>query len=131
MLLNTITSSPVCTYTVLCCNTMPFGLVSAWNKRRRSKSEDQINPCNIYFLFWSIQLCGFIAWDFGFNILFFFFQGHTNLWNSGKSNTENHQQRDEMHQPYIRSKKWKTQHVLSVMRIFLGREDSVEYIKAL
>lgn len=23
---------------------MPFGLVSAWNKRRRSKSEDQINP---------------------------------------------------------------------------------------
>lgn len=25
--------------------TMPFGLVSAWNKRRRSKSEDQINPC--------------------------------------------------------------------------------------
>ncbi|KAL9149511.1 hypothetical protein ABFS82_12G114000 [Erythranthe guttata] len=24
---------------------MPFGLVSAWNKRRRSKSEDQINPC--------------------------------------------------------------------------------------
>ncbi|XP_020551500.1 probable serine/threonine-protein kinase PBL28 [Sesamum indicum] len=23
---------------------MPFGLVSAWNKRRRSKSEDQMNP---------------------------------------------------------------------------------------
>ncbi|XP_060214358.1 probable serine/threonine-protein kinase PBL28 isoform X1 [Lycium barbarum] len=23
---------------------MPFGLVSAWNKRRRSKSEDQLNP---------------------------------------------------------------------------------------
>ncbi|XP_027151026.1 probable serine/threonine-protein kinase PBL28 isoform X1 [Coffea eugenioides] len=29
---------------------MPFGLVSAWNKRRRSKSEDHINPCMFQFL---------------------------------------------------------------------------------
>lgn len=27
---------------------MPFGLVSAWNKRRRSKSQDQTDPCRFF-----------------------------------------------------------------------------------
>lgn len=30
---------------------MPFGLVSAWNKRRRAKSQDQGEPCNAFLLF--------------------------------------------------------------------------------
>ncbi|XAR65031.1 Non-specific serine/threonine protein kinase [Bertholletia excelsa] len=35
---------------------MPFGLVSAWNKRRRSKSEDQIDPW-IYkpMVYWKLE----------------------------------------------------------------------------
>lgn len=31
--------------------TMPFGLVSAWNKRRRSRSLEQGDPCNTLFFF--------------------------------------------------------------------------------
>ncbi|KAG4924372.1 hypothetical protein JHK87_049912 [Glycine soja] len=30
---------------------MPFGLVSAWNKRRRSKSQDHSDPCIFFLLF--------------------------------------------------------------------------------
>ncbi|XP_061370156.1 probable serine/threonine-protein kinase PBL28 isoform X1 [Gastrolobium bilobum] len=30
---------------------MPFGLVSAWNKRRRSKSQDHTDPCIFFFFF--------------------------------------------------------------------------------
>lgn len=30
---------------------MPFNLVSAWNKRRRSKSHDHTDPCMFFFFF--------------------------------------------------------------------------------
>lgn len=30
---------------------MPFGLVTAWNKRRRSKSQDHSDPCMFFFSF--------------------------------------------------------------------------------
>lgn len=36
---------------------MPFGLVSAWNKRRRSKSQDSTDPCKYCFLKHYNNLC--------------------------------------------------------------------------
>lgn len=42
--------------------TMPFGLVSAWNKRRRSKSQDHTDPCT-YVLHVSISLSFFEQWN--------------------------------------------------------------------
>lgn len=36
---------------------MPFGLVSAWNKRRRSKSEDHGDPCEFLILLVFVSCC--------------------------------------------------------------------------
>lgn len=35
---------------------MPFGLVSAWNKRRRSKSQEHTDPCNGSLLCFSLMV---------------------------------------------------------------------------
>ncbi|KAK2994503.1 hypothetical protein RJ640_029462 [Escallonia rubra] len=35
---------------------MPFGLVSAWNKRRRSKSEDHVDPCMFLLLMYATYI---------------------------------------------------------------------------
>jgi len=38
---------------------MPFGLVSAWNKRRRSKSQDHTDPCILFFSFFFSRVLTF------------------------------------------------------------------------
>lgn len=38
-----------------------FNIVSAWNKRRRSRSLDQLNPCGCSFLYFFLHDYNFFA----------------------------------------------------------------------
>lgn len=52
---------------------MPFGLVSAWNKRRRSKSQDHSDPCMFFLFFITLSLRFFV--NLMLSHVFVFFPG--------------------------------------------------------
>lgn len=112
---------------------MPFNLVSAWNKRRRSKSHDHTDPCMFFLLpLLLLFLCNFVLQG-GAHQLFHTFQGFINRWSIGNLMIKPHNpQKDTImvHQ-FSHSKKWKRQHVHSVKRICSEKEDLVAYTEEL
>ena len=112
---------------------MPFGLVSAWNKRRRSKSQDQTDPCRFF------SRC-FFFFNGSHQILFFSVltstspasQGFTNRWSTGNSkiNQSNPRKGIVDHQ-YSHSRRWRRQHAPLAMTTFLGKGGLAEFTRAL
>lgn len=115
---------------------MPFGLVSAWNKRRRSKSYDHTGPCMFFHSFFSsssLQIC-FSGSSPTLNAnLPTLFQGHISRWSSGNSMIKHLNRRKStiMAHQCLHSKKWKRQHLHSVTRTFWGKEDLAVYTEEL
>lgn len=110
---------------------MPFGLVTAWNKRRRSKSQDHSDPCMFFFSFsFSFDETNW-GMVFTVSIMNTHFQGCINLWSTGSWMIKIHLQKDGMHHQFSRSRKWKRQHALSVMRNWWVKEDLAEFTEVL
>ena len=106
---------------------MPFGLVSAWNKRRRSKSQDHTDPCMFFTSFTTAASPQYSYITFMSSS----FQGFINLRSFGNLKIKPPNTQKGTMDQFSHSGKWKRQQIHSVKRICLAKEDLAEFIEAL
>ena len=107
---------------------MPFGLVSAWNKRRRSKSQDHTDPC----MFFTSSPTVSASQQYSYiKFMSSTFQGFINLWSFGNLKIKPPNTPKGNMDQFSHSGKWKRQQIHSVKRICLAKEDLAEFIGTL
>ena len=107
---------------------MPFGLVSAWNKCRRSKSQDHTDPC----MFFTSSLTVSSSPQYSYiTFMSSIFQGFINLWSFGNLKIKPPNTPKGTMDQFSHSGKWKRKQIHSVKRICLAKEDLAEFIQAL
>ena len=107
---------------------MPFGLVSAWNKHRRSKSQDHRDPCMFFTSSPTVSASPQYSY---ITFMSSSFQGFINLWNFGNLKIKSPNTQKGTMDQFSHSGKWKRQQIHSVKIIFLAKEDLAEFIVAL
>ena len=109
---------------------MPFGLVSAWNKRRRSKCKSQYHTDPCIFFTSSLSVSASPQYSY-ITFMSSTFQGFINLWSFGNLKIKPPNTPKGTMDQFSHSRKWRRQLIHSVKRICLAKEDLAEFIEAL